>query len=259
MIDVIGVSFEDNSKIYYFSSNNLDLYKGLIVIVETERGMQFGKAVTDITKIDTSMIVNLLKPVIRIASKDDEKKHLENIKLAKDAVVKAEELISINKLNMSIVNANFTFDRNQLLFNFTSDERVDFRKLAKELASVYKTRIELRQIGVRDKAKEIGGIGSCGRCLCCSTFLKTFDSLSINMAKTQNLALNPTKINGSCGRLLCCLSYENDQYEECRKGLPNIGEKIKSNDDIKRVISVDILNRKYKTINQDSQIEETIL
>lgn len=259
MIDVIGISFDDNNKIYYFSSNKLELSKNMTVIVETERGLQFGEAVTDITELDSSKMVNILKPVIRVSTKEDEQKHLENTKLSKEAVKKAEELIKNYNLNMSVVNANFTFDRNQLLFHFTSEERVDFRRLAKELSVIYKTRIELRQIGVRDKAKEVGGIGTCGRCLCCSTFLKSFDSLSINMAKTQNLALNPTKINGACGRLLCCLGYENDQYEECRKGMPNIGEKLKTKDGIKRVIAVDILNRKYKTINENDQIEETIL
>lgn len=259
MIEVIGVSFEDNSKIYYFSSNKLDLKKELFVIVETERGLQFGKAMTNVTELESSKIVSILKPVIRIATEEDIKKHKENIDLAKESIKNAEELIKTNKLNMSIINANFTFDKKQLLFHFISEERVDFRKLAKELATTYKTRIELRQIGVRDKAKEIGGIGSCGRCLCCSTFLKSFDSLSINMAKNQNLALNPTKINGACGRLLCCLGYENDLYEECRKGMPNIGEKLKTKDGLKRVISVDILNRKYKTLNENDQIEETIL
>ena len=259
MIDVIGISFEDNNKIYYFSSNKLDLKKDQFVIVETERGLQYGKAITDITELESSKIVNVLKPVIRLATKADEDKHLENIRQAKESIKKAEELIKIYNLNMSIVNANFTFDKKQLLFHFTSDERVDFRKLAKELSTIYKTRIELRQIGVRDKAKEVGGIGSCGRCLCCSTFLKSFDSLSINMAKNQNLALNPTKINGACGRLLCCLGYENELYEECRKGMPNVGERLKTKDGIKRVVFVDILNRKYKTINENDQLEETIL
>lgn len=259
MIDVIGISFEDNNKIYYFSSNKLDLKKNQFVIVETERGFQFGKTMTDITELESSKIINVLKPVIRIAKKEDIKKHEENIKTAKESIKSAEKLIKEYNLKMTVVNANLTFDKKQLLFHFISEERVDFRKLAKELGSIYKTRIELRQIGVRDKAKEVGGIGSCGRCLCCSTFLKSFDSLSINMAKNQNLALNPNKINGACGRLLCCLGYENDLYEEFRKGLPNIGEKLKTKDGIKRVISVDILNRKYKTINENDQIEEIIL
>lgn len=259
MIEVIGVSFEDSNKVYYFSPNKLDLKKDVFVIVETERGLQFGKTTTDVIDLESSKVINILKPVVRIATKEDEKKQKENINLAKEAIKNADELVRKNKLNMSIISANFTFDRRQLLFQFVSEERVDFRKLAKELAAMYKTRIELRQIGVRDKAKEIGGIGSCGRCLCCSTFLKTFDSLSINMAKNQNLALNPSKINGSCGRLLCCLDYENDLYEKCKKGMPNVGEKIKTKNETKKVISVDILNRRYKTINEDNQIEEIVL
>jgi len=259
MIDVIGVSFEDNNKVYYFSPNKLDLKKGQFVIVETERGLQFGKTITDVIELSSSKIVNILKPVVRIATQEDEKQHKKNIELSKKSINEAEKLIKEYKLNMSIVNANYTFDRKQLLFNFVSDERIDFRKLAKQLATIHKTRIELRQIGVRDKAKEIGGIGSCGRCLCCSTFLKKFESLSINMAKMQNLALNPNKINGACGRLLCCLDYENELYEENKKGMPNVGEKIKTKEGIKRVISVDILNKKYKIIDENDQIEEVIL
>lgn len=256
MIEVIGVAFEDNKKTYYFSPNNLIIQKGENVIVETERGMQFGKTVSDITKINGEKINSTLKTVLRKATEKDLEIYEENISLAKKAVKKCMELVEENKLKMSVINANFTFDRSQLLFHFISEERIDFRKLAKDLANTYKTRIELRQIGVRDKAKEVGGIGTCGRCLCCSSFLKSFESLSINMAKNQNLALTPNRINGACGRLLCCLEYENECYEECRKGLPNFGEKIKTENGIKRVISIDILGRSYRVINDNNEIEE---
>ncbi|MDD2625755.1 MAG: stage 0 sporulation family protein [Bacilli bacterium] len=259
MMDVIGVSFEENSKIYYFFPNNLSLKKGEKVIVETERGSQIGDAVTEIMKINSEKINSILKKVIRIATLEDMNKAEKNKVDAILAKKKCEELIKDFKINMSIISATYTFDRSQLLFHFLSDERVDFRKLAKELANIYRTRIELRQVGVRDKAKEIGGIGVCGRCLCCSTFLKSFDSLSINMAKNQNMSLTPNKINGSCGRLLCCLGYENNLYEEFREGLPSIGEKIKTNNGQKRVISVDILSRSYKTLNENDEIETVYL
>ena len=157
---------------------------------------------------------------------------------------------------MKILNASFTFDRNQLLFNFLADDRVDFRELAKKLASVYKTRIELRQIGVRDKAKEVGGIGQCGRTLCCYSFLKDMSSVSINMAKNQNLALNPTKINGACGRLMCCLAYENDFYKECRTGLPSVGDNINTSDVTGKVTDVDILKRSYKVEKDNGTVVE---
>ena len=256
MIDVVGISFEENSKTYYFSPNNLKIEKGNNVIVETERGSQFGKAVSDITKINSDKINSSLKIVLRLASEEDLRTYEKNIILAKEAVKKGSELVEQNNLKMTIINASFTFDRSQLLFHFISDERIDFRKLAKDLANIYKTRIELRQIGVRDKAKEVGGLGTCGRCLCCSSFLKSFDSLSINMAKNQNLALTPNKINGACGRLLCCLGYENDTYEECRKGMPYFGEKIKTDNGYKKVIAIDILGRSYKVINEKDEIEE---
>ncbi len=254
-MDVIGISFEENSKIYYFYPNNLIIKKGDIVIVETEKGNQIGNAVTEISKISSEKINSILKKVVRLANHDDIDKAERNKKDAVLAKKKCEEIIKDYNMNMSIISASYTFDRSQLLFHFLSDERVDFRKLAKELANIYRTRIELRQVGVRDKAKEIGGIGVCGRCLCCSTFLKSFDSLSINMAKNQNMSLTPNKINGSCGRLLCCLGYENDLYEEFRKGLPNIGEKIKTPTGQNRVISVDILSRTYKTLNENDEIE----
>lgn len=242
---VVGVSFKDKGRIYYFSPNQLDLKNGDNVIVETERGEQYGQVKNGIIDLDNDKIKSALKPVIRIATEEDNKVHEKNLKDASKALIKCRKIVEKQKLNMYVVDANYTFDRNQLLFYFLSDNRVDFRSLAKELASLYKTRIELRQIGVRDKAKEIGGIGPCGLQLCCSKFLNDFDTVSINMAKNQNIALNPNKINGICGRLLCCLKYEDDCYTECRKDMPKIGSKVNTVKGEGIVKSVDILKRKY--------------
>ncbi len=256
MIEVIGVSFKKNSKIYYFSPKSLKIKKGINIIVETERGLQFGCVELSNFEIDESKLTTTLNEVVRIASKKDYEKHLKNIEDAKKALKKCKDLVQKYNLNMFIMDANYTFDRSQLLFTFLSDSRVDFRKLAKELANLYKTRIELRQVGVRDKAKEVGGYGSCGRELCCSKFLYDFDSVSINMAKNQNIALNPTKINGVCGRLLCCLKYEDECYKECSKGLPKIGKKIDTVEGEGKVVSVDILNRKYKVELKEGALVE---
>ncbi len=256
MLEVVGISFKHNSKIYYFSPNNNKLSKGTKVIVNTERGLQFGNVELENFKIDSSKIKSSLSKVIRVATKKDEEKHLKNVEDAKKALKKCKELVEKHNLNMMILDSNYTFDRSQLLFTFLSDNRVDFRKLAKDLANIYKTRIELRQVGVRDKAKEVGGFGSCGRELCCSKFLCDLDSVSINMAKTQNIALNPTKINGVCGRLLCCLKYENECYREYSKTLPKVGKKVETKDGEGKVISVDILNQTYRVELKDGQIVE---
>ena len=204
----------------------INLKKNLTVIVETERGLQFGKVEIPNFDIESEKIKFPLKDVIRISTKKDYAEYKKNISDAKQALNKCRKLIDKYNLNMQVMDATFTFDRNQLLFRFISDGRVDFRDLAKDLANCYKTRIELRQVGVRDKAKEIGGYGLCGQKLCCSRFNCDFSSVSINMAKNQNLSLNPNKINGCCGRLLCCLKYENDTYKECRKDLPDVGKII---------------------------------
>ena len=194
-----------------------------------------------------------LKRIIRIATKDDRKKHELNLNEEKKAMKECEKLIKKYNLNMKVIDANFTFDKEQLMYHFLSDSRIDFRNLAKELAGIFKTRIELRQIGVRDKAKEIGGIGPCGRTLCCTDYLVNFDSVSINMAKNQNLSLNPNKINGSCGRLLCCLTYENDVYEEYRKSLPNLGDKVKYNEKNGKVVELNILKKSYTILTDDDE------
>lgn len=259
MIEVVGISFKKNSKIYYFSPNNLNLKKNTNVIVKTERGLQFGFVEVENKKISSDKLINSLSNVIRIANKKDMEQHKRNINDSKEALKKCKKLVQDYKLNMMILDANYTFDKSQLLFTFLSDERVDFRKLAKELASIYKTRIELRQIGVRDKAKEVGGYGCCGRPLCCSKFLCDFDSVSINMAKNQNIALNPTKINGVCGRLLCCLKYEDECYKEYSKNLPKIGKKVETEYGEGKVISTDILKQKYRVNVKDYGIVEVDL
>ena len=239
-----SVIFNDNGKSYYFTSEE-ELKIGNYVIVETERGEQYGK----INKLIKDNIEdNNYKNIIRVATEEDKDTYYKLLKESDLAYHKCKKLVKELKLNMNIISASYNFDKTQLLFNFVSDERVDFRTLAKKLASIYHTRIELRQIGARDKAKEVGGVGICGQKLCCGRFLDHIDTISMNMAKNQNLALNPTKINGVCGRLLCCLSYEDEAYLECGKGMPSIGETIKTKNGDGQVISVDILNRKCKVI-----------
>lgn len=253
MLEVVGVSFKDGGRIYYFDPNGINVSTGDEVIVETERGFQYGKVVIGIAEKKKDNLNLPLKRLLRIATKDDNRKYLANIEDAKKAFIECERLIKKHNLNMKLIDSSFTFEREQLIFHFLSDSRIDFRSLAKDLAAIYKTRIELRQIGVRDKAKEVGGVGPCGRTLCCTDFLINFDSVSINMAKNQNLSLNPNKINGSCGRLLCCLTYENDVYEEYRKGLPDIGDKVKYNGKEGKVISLDILKRSYVIFTNEEE------
>ena len=208
MIQVVGINFKKNGKVYHFSPNALELHPGDEVVVETERGYQYGFVVTDPYEIEDRNLKSALSNIVRVATKEDKKKYEKNLEDEKKALKKCRDLIDKYKLNMYVIDASFTLDRSQLYFRFMADERVDFRSLAKDLANVYKTRIELHQVGVRDKAKEVGGYGSCGRPLCCAKFLSDFDSVSINMAKNQNIALNPSKINGACGRLLCCLNMK---------------------------------------------------
>lgn len=254
MKKVIGVSFAGSKKIYYFLIGNLILKKGDLVITNTERGEQFGSIVTDLIEVDEKKLNSELKSIIRIASKEDIAINDKNIKDADDALVRARNIVVELGLDMQLLDSTFTFDRKQLLFTFLADSRVDFRELVKKLAAVYKTRIELRQIGVRDKAKAVGGCGQCGRELCCATFLRDLNSVSINMAKNQNLALNPQKINGVCGRLMCCLSYENDSYNLYKKGLPKVGDKIVYKGEAGKVISVDIFDRTCRMETEDSKI-----
>ena len=254
MISVVGINFLDGGRIYYFSPNNIDVKQGDYVIVETERGLQFGQAVTEITEMKEENIFLPLKNIIKKATNDDVKKNKSNILEANKALEYAKKVVEKEKMDMKLFEASYTFDKKKLIFKFIADERVDFRELAKVLAAKYKTRIELRQIGVRDKAKEISGLGPCGRPLCCSTFLSNFNSVSINMAKNQGIALNPNKINGSCGRLFCCLGYEDEVYSEYKKDLPKLGELITIDGQSGRVCELDILKRSYKIKTENNEI-----
>ncbi len=239
---IYSVIFKDNGKSYNFKSSIENIKRDVYVIVETEKGLQIGKV---ISKSDIPMS-NQYKSIIRIALDEDIKQYHDNLMESAVALKKARKIAEELNLNMNIIDASYTFDKNQLLFNFISDDRVDFRELAKRIAAIYRTRIELRQIGARDKAREVCGLGSCGRKLCCSSFLKHIDSITMNMAKNQNLALNPTKINGACGRLMCCLTYEDEEYSKCQNGMPYVGQTVKIKEGTGKVVFVDILNRKYK-------------
>ena len=248
---IVSVKINDFGRNFYYDCNGLNLKKNLTVIVTTDRGLEFG-TVVDFINVDDD---DNYEKINRIATKKDYLQHMKNLNDAKIALDKCRELASKNGLNMVIIDANYNFDKSQLLFRFLADERIDFRNLARELGSRLKTRIELRQIGIRDKAKEIGGIGPCGRRLCGSTFLTSFDSVSISMAKNQGLALNPTKINGVCGRLLCCLNYENDLYTELRKKVLDVGKKTFINGKEGKVISSEPLLGKYKVLVDDEIVE----
>ena len=227
-------------------------------MVETERGLQLGTVVKEQKEIEESSLVSPLKNIVRIASKFDIKQNKANEVECKKALEVAKKIVEELGLKMKILDVSYTLDRNQLLFNFVADERIDFRELAKRLAAIYKTRIELRQIGIRDKARAVGGLGPCGRFLCCNSFLTDLNSVTINMAKNQNLALNPTKINGVCGRLLCCLSYEDDTYTELKKDLPNVGEEYQYNQKTYKVLEVDVINRRI-VLERENNKEEVYL
>lgn len=248
--NVYGVVFKNNSKAYYFKSS-IDIDINTEVIVDTEKGEQYGKVISIVTEPKD---IKEYKEIIRIATPDDTEIYYKNLKDAESALKKCREFIEELNLEMFVINASYNFDRSQLLINFSADERVDFRELARKLAGVYRTRIELRQIGARDKAKQVGGIGICGQKLCCSNFLNQIDSISMNKAKNQNLALNPSKINGACGRLLCCLCYEDDEYTRCSKGLLPIGSEITYNGEKGTIVGIDILNRTYKMLVNDEKI-----
>ena len=259
MQKVVGISFSKKGRVYNFDANNFDLNIGDTVIVETEKGLQYGFVMTSIKNIHENEYNLPLKNVLRYSSKRDDQNYFKNNQDAGKALNKARQIVEEMNLNMRMLDASYTFDRKQLLFNFTSDERVDFRELAKRLAAIYKTRIELRQIGVRDKAKEVGGLGPCGRMLCCNTFLSDLNTVTINMAKNQMLALNPTKINGSCGRLLCCLSYEDIVYSKLRENLPDIGDTYSSKNVKGKVVNIDILGQKVYVEDNNGVINEIVI
>ena len=259
MYEVVGIKFSKNGRVYYFGTNGLKLQKQDNVIVETERGIQYGTVNIPPRQIEEQNLMLPLKSVLRLSTKEDDAQYKKNVSDSEKAMKDAKKIAKSLGLSMSFINAAFTLNRSQLIFNFIAEERIDFRELAKKLAQIYKTRIELRQIGVRDKAKEVGGLGPCGRFLCCNLFLKDFNSVSINMAKNQYLALNPTKINGVCGRLLCCLNYEDELYSELKKGMPEVGMFAKTPSGMGKVVSVDLFKRSYTAELKNKETIEVFL
>ncbi|WP_044895814.1 PSP1 domain-containing protein [Bacillus alveayuensis] len=260
MYDVVGVRFKKAGKIYYFDPGDLTIPTGEYVIVETVRGIEYGKVVINKKQVAENDVVLPLKKVIRIAEPKDKLIVEENKKAAQEAYEICLKKVEEHGLEMKLVDVEYTFDRNKVIFYFTADGRVDFRELVKDLAAIFRTRIELRQIGVRDEAKMLGGIGPCGRMLCCSTFLGDFDPVSIKMAKDQNLSLNPTKISGLCGRLMCCLKYENDEYETAKEQLPDLGEYIETPHGLGKVVGLNILERvlQVELTERERVVEYTI-
>lgn len=259
MRKVIGARFKKVGKVYYFSCEEFDVKVGDYLILETSRGIEYGKCVVAPKFVDETTFPNPLKKCIRIANGEDEKIYNENKKKEQRAFKIAQEKIAEFNLGMNLVEVEYAFDNNKIIFYFIAEGRVDFRELVKNLAVIFKTRIELRQIGVRDEAKSIGGIGTCGRTLCCSTFLGDFTSVSIKMAKEQNLSLNPSKISGMCGRLMCCLKYEQDTYEDIRKRTPRIGSIIECSFGEGEVVGTSILKERIKAkfvINGEEVIKD---
>ena len=249
MTKVIGVRFRTAGKIYFFSPGKLEIKKGQDVIVETARGVEYGKVITGPKEVADDEIMQPLKPVIRIATRDDKRTEEKNREKEKEAFEICYEKIHKHGLEMKLINAEYTFDNNKVLFYFTADGRIDFRELVKDLASVFRTRIELRQIGVRDETKIRGGIGICGRALCCNTYLAEFAPVSIKMAKEQNLSLNPSKISGVCGRLMCCLTNEQETYEELNSRLPSTGDEVTTVEGLKGIVqSVSVLRQTVKVV-----------
>ena len=261
MTKVIGVRFRTAGKIYYFSPGRLKVRSGVHVIVETARGIEYGYVVMGVKEVEDEKVVQPLKPVIRLATPQDDQQSETNREKEKEAFRICLEKIRKHGLEMKLIDAEYTFDNNKVLFYFTADGRIDFRELVKDLASVFKTRIELRQIGVRDETKILGGIGICGRELCCHTHQSEFLPVSIKMAKEQNLSLNPAKISGVCGRLMCCLKHEQETYEELNSRLPGIGDIVTARDGVKgEVNSVNVLRQTVKVIvtleNEEKEIQE---
>jgi cell fate regulator YaaT (PSP1 superfamily) len=249
MAKIVGVRFRNAGKIYYFGPEKYELKSGMHVIVETARGVEMGTVMLEPREIEDDKVVQPLKPIIRIATEADERIVEKNHEKEKEAFKICLEKIAKHKLEMKLVEAEYTFDNNKLLFYFTADGRIDFRELVKDLAAVFRTRIELRQIGVRDETKILGGIGICGRPLCCNSYLSEFAPVSIKMAKEQNLSLNPTKISGVCGRLMCCLKNEEETYEYLNSRLPNVGDTVTTADKLRgEVNSVNVLRQTVKVL-----------
>lgn len=261
MVTVIGVRFRRAGKVYYFDPAEFDIKQGDKVIVETARGVEYGSVVLGKREVEDNQVIQPLKAVMRIATPEDDEIERKNKEKEKDAFHICLEKIAKHQLEMKLIDCEYTFDNNKVLFYFTADGRIDFRELVKDLASVFKTRIELRQIGVRDETKIVGGIGICGRPLCCHTHLSEFAPVSIKMAKEQNLSLNPTKISGVCGRLMCCLKNEEEAYEDLNSKLPNVGDYVTTSDNLRgEVSSVSVLKQLVKVIvtleNDEKEIRE---
>lgn len=257
---VIGVRFKKAGKIYYFDPLDYELNIDDYVIVETARGVEYGKIAIAMQEVDENDVVLPLKKIIRPAREEDIDKVEENHIEAERAFTVGVEKIQEHKLEMKLVDVEYTFDKNKVIFYFTAEGRVDFRDLVKDLAAIFRTRIELRQIGVRDEAKMLGGIGPCGRMLCCSTFLGDFEPVSIKMAKDQNLSLNPSKISGLCGRLMCCLKYENDEYEAAKKKMPDIGARVETAEGPGKVVGLNLLEQLLQIhLSENDQVLEYTL
>ena len=260
MEKVVGVRFRNVGKIYYFNPKNYKVKVGDHVIVETARGVEYGRVVLEPRSVKEDEVVHPLKEVLRVATKEDEDHEAENRQKEKEAFRICKKKIREHGLDMKLIDAEYTFDNNKVLFYFTADGRIDFRELVKDLASVFKTRIELRQIGVRDETKMVGGIGICGRELCCHKHLSEFVPVSIKMAKEQNLSLNPTKISGVCGRLMCCLKHEQDTYEYLNEKLPNVGDFVRTTDGNKgEVLSVSVLRQKVRIVVTDKDDNKEVM
>ena len=260
MTKIVGIRFRNVGKIYYFDPKNYKMQIGDHVIVETARGIEFGRVVLGPKEVGENEVVHPLKEVLRVATEADEEREKQNRLKEKDAFKICQKKIREHDLEMKLIDAEYTFDNNKVLFYFTADGRIDFRQLVKDLASIFKTRIELRQIGVRDETKILGGIGICGRCLCCHTYLSEFAPVSIKMAKEQNLSLNQTKISGVCGRLMCCLKNEQETYEDLNKNLPGTGDIVTLPDGLQGTVhSVNVLRQRVKVIvevNDEKEIQE---
>lgn len=254
MINIVGVRFKNAGKIYYFDPVDFEIEKDMDVVVETARGLEYGTVVVGKKEIDEESLVSPLKPIIRIATEEDTKIYKENKEKAKETFELCLQKIKEHELTMYLIDCEYTFDRNKLIFYFTAEGRIDFRELVKDLAAIFKTRIELRQIGVRDEAKSIGGLGPCGRSLCCSSWLGDFQPVSIKMAKDQSLSLNPTKISGICGRLFCCLKYEHDVYVEAIEKVPPVGAIVKVDGNKGKVIETNPLLEQAKVEFNDKTI-----
>ena len=259
MEKVIGVRFRNAGKVYYFSPGKMNIPKGKHVIVETARGVEYGYVVVGTKEVERSKVVQPLKPVVRLATAEDDAKEAANRQKEKEAFRICLEKIRKHKLDMKLIQAEYTFDNNKVLFYFTSDGRIDFRELVKDLAGMFRTRIELRQIGVRDEARMLGGFGICGKPFCCSQFLDEFQPVSIKMAKTQNLSLNPTKISGTCGRLMCCLKYEQGAYEDAVKRCPRQESFVECPDGVGTVSSVNLLREQVKVRLEDSTEQPSLM